>query len=254
MSAKNQKLNLDKETLYDLYINKKLTSKECAEILGCTSKSIRNYLSLYGIPIRQNGDAVKLERSKWSDEKEQHRSLAMIQNWQNKPQEEKDEITRKKHLSPKINSPEAIAKANATRLSNNTVRKSQAEDDFYNKLLLFFNKDDIIRNYTDARYPNLCDFYIKSKDLFIEYQGHQSHGFRPYNPTDPKCWDDEEYMKTHGYDLNTWQIRDPKKLQNALNNKINLLLIYPKNDSYFVSKGTIKNIGKFNITKINELC
>ena len=80
MSAKNQKLNIDKETLYDLYINKKLTSKECAEIFGCTSKSIRNYLSLYDIPIRQNGEAVKLERSKWSDEKEQHRSLAMIQN------------------------------------------------------------------------------------------------------------------------------------------------------------------------------
>lgn len=35
----------------------------------------------------------------------------------------------------------------------------------------------------------------------------------------------------------------------AKNQKLN-----PNNDSYFISKGNIKNIGKFNITKINELC
>ena len=41
-----------------------MTSKEIAEIFGCTSKSIRNYLAKYEIPIRQNGEAVKLERTK----------------------------------------------------------------------------------------------------------------------------------------------------------------------------------------------
>ena len=64
MSNKNKKLNLNKEVLYDLYVNKKLTSKEVANILGCTSKSIRNYLKAYNIPIRSNGEAVKLDRSK----------------------------------------------------------------------------------------------------------------------------------------------------------------------------------------------
>ena len=28
----------------------------------------------------------------------------------------------------------------------------------------------------DRRYPYVCDFYIKSKDLFIELNGHYSHG------------------------------------------------------------------------------
>ena len=64
MSSKNQKININKDTLFDLYINQKMTSKEIAEIFGCTSKSIRNYLAKYEIPIRQNGEAVKLERTK----------------------------------------------------------------------------------------------------------------------------------------------------------------------------------------------
>ena len=81
MSNKNQKLNLDRDTLYDLYINQQLTSKEVAEIFGCTSKSIRNYLIKYNIPVRQNGDAVKLERSKWSAEKEMARSRKFMQTW-----------------------------------------------------------------------------------------------------------------------------------------------------------------------------
>lgn len=64
MSSKNKKLNLDKENLYDLYVNQQMTSEEIAKIFNCTSKSIRNYLINYGMPVRQNGDAVKLQRSK----------------------------------------------------------------------------------------------------------------------------------------------------------------------------------------------
>lgn len=64
MSSKNQKINIDKEILYDLYINQKMTSNEIAKYFDCTSKTVRNYLTLHNIPIRQNGEAVKLERSK----------------------------------------------------------------------------------------------------------------------------------------------------------------------------------------------
>ena len=38
--------------------------EEVADIFDCTSKSIRNYLKSFGIPIRANGEAVKLESSK----------------------------------------------------------------------------------------------------------------------------------------------------------------------------------------------
>lgn len=60
MSSKNKKLNLDYDTLYELYINQQMTSKEVADIFDCTSKSIRNYLKSFGIPIRANGELLSL--------------------------------------------------------------------------------------------------------------------------------------------------------------------------------------------------
>lgn len=252
MSNKNKKLNLDKETLYDLYVNQQMTSEEIAKVFNCTSKSIRNYLINYGIPVRQNGEAVKLQRSKWSTEKEQARSKKFIQNWHDKSDEEKAEITAKR--TKNINSHEAIIKAKETKLKNNTVKKSIAEEEFYNKLILFFDQDDIIRQYIDLqKYPFNCDFYIKSKDLFIEYQGHQTHGTKPYDELDPDCWDEIEEMEKRGYSSTTYTVRDPKKIKTAIDNNLKLLLIYPKNNSYLIKNGTIKNLGHIDIIDINDI-
>lgn len=253
MSSKNQKLNLDRETLYDLYINQQLTSKEVAEIFGCTSKCVRNYLIRYGIPVRQNGEAVKLERSKWSAEKEMARSRKYMQTWADTPEERKQEITTER--TKNINSPEAILKAKETRLANGTYKSSRAENDFYRQLCLFIDKSDIERGYVDTqRYPFNCDFYIKSKDLFIEYQGHQTHGYEPYDATTPEHWVYCDRLQASGYSTDTWTIRDPNKIASAKQHKINLLLIYPKNNSYLIHNGIMTSIGKFNVAKINDLC
>lgn len=254
MGSKNKKLNLDKDLLYDLYINQKMTSKEVGELFNCSSKTIRNYLIKYGIPVRQNGEAVKLERSKWSSDKELQRSRNVHKAWSQKSPEEIAEITRKKYLSGRINSPEAILKANNTKKLNGTSKESKAESNFYNKLLIQgFDSNDIERHYSDTRYPFDCDFYIKSKDLFIEYQGHQSHGYEPYNINSIEHEDYLNYMLYKGEDMSTWIKRDPKKLKVALENKINLLLIYPKHNTYLVKDGNIKNIGKSNMIDINDI-
>lgn len=50
---KNQKLNLDKELLYELYIVQEMTSQEVANVFGCTSKSVRNYLKNMESPLDQ---------------------------------------------------------------------------------------------------------------------------------------------------------------------------------------------------------
>ena len=52
-------------------------------------------------------------------------------------------------------------------------------------LLTKFNKDDIIRQYKSELYPFKCDFYIKSLDLYIEYQGSHYHGNTPFNENNP---------------------------------------------------------------------
>lgn len=253
MSSKNQKLNLNREKLYDLYINQQLTSKEVAEIFDCTSRCVRNYLIKYGIPVRQMSEAVKLERSKWSAEKEMARSKKYIQTWADTPEERKREIIAER--TKNINSPEAILKAKETRFANGTHKSSLAENEFYQKLCLFIDKSDIERGYVDKqRYPFNCDFYIKSKDLFIEYQGHQTHGYEPYDATNPEHRVYCDRLQASGFDTYNWTTRDPNKVAFAKQHKINLLLIYPKNNSYLIHNGIMTSIGKFNVTKINDLC
>lgn len=90
--------------------------------------------------------------------------------------------------------------------------------------------------------------------MFIEYQGHQTHGYEPYDATNPAHWVYCDRLQASGYSPDTWIIRDPNKVATAKQHKINLLLIYPKNNSYFIHNGIMTSIGKFNVTKINDLC
>ena len=250
--SKNTKLNINKDVLYDLYINKKMTSKEVAKYFGCSSKTVRNYLQKYNIPIRQMPDAVKLERSKWSKEKEIERSRNVHKAWINKTPEEIKLINDKKKLSGNINSPEAILKAHETRMKNGTTKVSKSENDFYRKLIILgFDESDIKRNYFgDSRYPFNCDFYIPSKDLFIEYQGHQTHGTEPFDSTNEDHIKYLDYCNTKGLDMTTWTVRDPKKFNMALKNKINLVLVYPGYNTYFLNNGNVTTIDINDINKI----
>jgi hypothetical protein len=248
----NRKINTTKDILYDLYINQQMTSNEIAKLFGCTTKTVRNNLYKFGIPVRQNGEAVKLERSKWSKEKEKNRTRKYLTTIYNKTPEERNQMTFNARL--KCNSPDSLAKSRETKLSHQSFRKSQSEDSFYSKLLIYYDKDDIVRGYIDKeRYPFNCDFYIKSKDLFIEYQGHQTHGTKPYNELDLDCLYEVEELERHGFSTLTYTKRDPDKLRKAQENKINLLLIYPKYNAYFIKDGKIQNLGKSNEININDI-
>lgn len=251
MGSKNQKLNLDRDTLYDLYITQKMTSKEVGEIFDCSSKTIRNYLKLYNIPIRQNGESVKLDRSKWSKEKEQARSLKFMNTWKNTPEDIKKEIIVRRTANS--NPPEAIQKARETRIKNNSFIKSKSENAFYDKLCAIFGNNNVLHGYQDNRYPFICDFYIVDKDLFIEYQGHQTHGYEPYDENSIEHEDYLNYMNSRGIDMRTWTERDPKKIQVAKRNNISLLLIYPKHNSYLIKNGNMSNVGKINPIDINDI-
>lgn len=252
-SPAHNSLQLDKDILYDMYINKLMTSEEIADEFNCSSRTIRNYLHKYNIPVRSIGDSIKLERSKWSDEKELERSRKFHTTWINKSQKERDEIHRKRMSSQNVNSPEAILKAHQTRLQNNTSNTSKAEKEFLHKLILMgFNENEIISPYIgDSRYPYNCDYYIPSKDLFIEYQGHQTHGPDIFDK------DNEEHIKylikyqDNGVDMSTWFKRDPQKLKTAIDNKINLILVYQKGKKvYYIHNGKITTIDINDINKI----
>lgn len=55
-----------------------------------------------------------------------------------------------------------------TKRKRGTFNASKPEDIYYSHLVEKYGADDVIRQYKDERYPFACDFYIKSKDTFIE--------------------------------------------------------------------------------------
>lgn len=252
MGKKNKKIDLPKDVLYDLYVNQQLSTVEIAALFDCTSVCIAQHLQKYGIPRRKPGEGVKLQRQHWSPEKEQQRSMKFKQTWHDTPDDVKKEIIAKR--TKNSNSPESIQKAINTRTTNKTGIKSKAENKFFNDLVLVFGVDDVIHEYTDSeQYPFQCDFYIKSKNLFIEYQGHFTHGYEPYNPENIDHEDYLNLMRDKNIDTKTWTVRDPKKLNYALTHNTNLLLIYPNNDSYLVKNGNLTNVGKISAIDINDI-
>lgn len=123
-----------------------------------------------------------------------------------------------------------------SKLKNNSFNKSQVEEEYYKYLLSTFETDDIIRQYLDLdRYPFNCDFYIISKDLFIEINYFWHHGPHPFDSSSKKDLELLEDWKNKATDNNqyheaikTWVSRDITKISTAKKNRLNYLLIYPE--------------------------
>lgn len=119
-----------------------------------------------------------------------------------------------------------------TMKERNTYVTSKYEESYYKYLLTKYDSDDIIRQYSDERYPFNCDFYIKSEDLFIELNIHPSHFIHQFNPENEEDIVLLEELKNQNTAwsnmiINVWSIRDYNKFQIAKKNNLNLLVIYP---------------------------
>lgn len=124
-------------------------------------------------------------------------------------------------------------KISKTMAENNTFNSSKGEEVFYEKLCKKFEPLDIIRQYTETRYPYACDFYIKSQDLFIELNLTWTHGGHPFNNEEPadrnklRIW--QEKAKTSEYYKNaiyTWTDLDTRKYKAVTQNKLNFVAFY----------------------------
>lgn len=131
-------------------------------------------------------------------------------------------------------SKETIIKRFDTMKKNNSYGKSREEDNYYKQLLSIYSSEDIVRQYYDKeRYPFHCDFYIKSEDLFIEFNRHWTHGEHRFNPDDErdkiKLREWKEKAKTSKFYKNaiyTWTILDIKKFSYVRKNNLNFKAIY----------------------------
>ena len=157
-----------------------------------------------------------------SEDSHKNLSLSSIKRWANF-----DEETRR-NISIAV-----VTKGNLTKELNGSFNTSSEEDLLYRKLCEQYSEGNVIRQYSDKRYPFKCDFYIPSEDLFIELNKHWTHGGRPFDPNDAECqkqlavW--QEKAKTSRYykaAINTWTVRDVQKINCAINNRLNYIKLY----------------------------
>ena len=126
-----------------------------------------------------------------------------------------------------------------TKRQNKTFNTSQPEEECYHYLCKKYGNANVIRQYKDPiRYPFNCDFYIKSKDLFIELNLFPTHGKEPFDvenenhinlleqcKTNPKNW-----METQMPLI--WAGTDVLKARCAEQNKLNYIRVYNLEDIY----------------------
>lgn len=82
--------------------------------------------------------------------------------------------------------PEIREKILESRKRNGTLTSSSHEIRMCKLLVERFGDADVVRNYKDDRYPSYADFYIRSRDLFIELNADRSHGMHWFDNSDPK--------------------------------------------------------------------
>ena len=135
-----------------------------------------------------------------------------------------------------IQSKEIQQKIHETKKKNGSYGKSKEEDYVYSALVDMYGKDNVERQYSSDLYPFACDFYIISKDLYIEYNGIWIHGHTPYigskeNEMKLKEWKQKavtsDYYKRA---IVTWTISDVKKRNTAKENNLNYIELWNLND------------------------
>ena len=199
-------------------------------------KKYGHYMSPNNTSALQTNDSKTKRRNsfvqtmidRYGDEKyrnwEKHRQTCMekygVECWQKTLafkqmlQEKHDIIQNKKYKTQKI---------------NHTFNTSKLELESYNIIKSIFT--DVVYQYKDKdRYPFMCDFYIPSLDLFIECNYHWTHGGKLFEGTEQdnkivELWKSKN-TKYYNNAIQTWTIRDIKKYEYALKNKLNYLLFY----------------------------
>ena len=131
---------------------------------------------------------------------------------------------------------ESTIKQIATKRKNGTLACSSAEKRYLVVLQDIFGADEVVTQYKERRYPFLCDFYIKSKDLFIELNFTWTHGGKMFTG----CTEDLEKLalwqqkaeasKYYQGAIETWTVRDIIKFKTAQENNLNYLAFYTQKE------------------------
>ena len=85
-------------------------------------------------------------------------------------------------------------------------------------------------------YPFKCDFYVKSLDLYIEYNGHWTHNNHFYDKNNKIDIDElnrwiekSKCSKYYEIAVKVWSQRDVLKYETAISNNINYIVFWDYN-------------------------
>lgn len=133
--------------------------------------------------------------------------------------------------------PEVTAKQVEAKRANGTLNMSNPEESLYLMLVEHFGEGEVLRQYSaDLRYPFLCDFYVPSRDLFIELNGSWTHGrhwHEPEREADVALMGLWLAKDTAYYDnaVHVWTVADPAKRQVAREHGLNYVVFWDGTDA-----------------------
>ena len=128
-----------------------------------------------------------------------------------------------------------------SKKKNNSFTVSKPEEEIYKSLCSKFH--NVIHQYRSELYPFNCDFYIPEIDLYIEYQGHWTHGNEPYIGTNEQN-EILEIWRNKSNELNfkgrtknqykraikIWTLEDPLKRKTVKENNLNWIEFFNMNE------------------------
>lgn len=117
-----------------------------------------------------------------------------------------------------------------SKSKNKTFHTSVCEEVLYEMLCDVFGVDDVVRQYYSELYPFACDFYIKSRDMYVELNASWTHGNRWFTgDDDDKCvlsvWSDRN-TKYYRNAINVWTDADVKKREMAMQADLNYVVFW----------------------------
>lgn len=117
---------------------------------------------------------------------------------------------------------------------------SKTEEKMYELLCVIFCEDDVIRQCKSDVYPFRCDFYVKSRDLYIELNAYWVHGNHWYNEDSEddvlfkqKWVDCVDKSSAYEKAVYTWTVSDLQKRETARKNNLNYIVFWKDNLSDF---------------------
>lgn len=149
----------------------------------------------------------------------------------------------RKYGQPNITAlPSIQQKVYLTKKKNQSFCISSEEKYILRQLKMIFK--DIYPQYKSQEYPFWCDFYIPELNLYIEYQGHISHGNCPFEEDNPEHLKIVEQWLQRAKEINfkgepktqylsyvrVWTKKDPYKREIARKNNLNWIEFFNLKD------------------------